>query len=481
MSILKRFTTLLICLMIVFMPVLNGFTIYVSADSVPVGYTQVDSPNELTNCFLAYCKSRDTNIVGGGANIVANFTYSMILDASRALGINLTTLQAELYYKQESNQGIQWFMTSTGVTAFNQIFARLITEKGLDAGDTANENLYSGLYYVDGDGIAVAVFDYNANKPNYQQIIDGYSKSQFNEKFDSLGTFYKYSSSQLNSLYTSSQPATFKKLDNSNVSRNLVKRGRYDLIADQQFNTLGYNNGFYGETDTYTENGYYCVGRFANQLNNLYLCTYTERKHKTYNTTEYDFWCSNIILNVSASTNTTNVNINLVTINNNTIKNEYDGDTYINNEGDIINEGDEGDDNSTIIYNPYPDNPNYNPSNPDSGTTTGPSSGNGGGGTDGTINFPDIDFNLPEINWSLGDLSNKFPFSIPFDLVNLVTVLDAPAEAPRFEGTVNFGFTTWDYDINLESFDTVASVCRTTELVLFIFGLILITRNLIKG
>lgn len=92
---------------------------------------------------------------------------------------------------------------------------------------------------------------------------------------------------------------------------------------------------------------------------------------------------------------------------------------------------------------------------------------------------------------SLGDLgdykvtglSDVFPFCIPFDMYDLLTILAADPKAISFDYTFYFGEDLGEYTINIDLsvFDPVLQVVRTMELLLYIFGLMLVTRNLIRG
>ena len=88
----------------------------------------------------------------------------------------------------------------------------------------------------------------------------------------------------------------------------------------------------------------------------------------------------------------------------------------------------------------------------------------------------------PNDKWVV-DLSKFFPFCIPFDLVYLLDVLDAEPQAPRFEIPLKLPAYGIDYTfvIDLSDFESVAAVFRTFETILFILGLILLTRELIQG
>ncbi len=80
-------------------------------------------------------------------------------------------------------------------------------------------------------------------------------------------------------------------------------------------------------------------------------------------------------------------------------------------------------------------------------------------------------------------LSDVFPFCIPFDMYDLLTILAADPKAISFDYTFYFGEYLGEYTINvdLSVFDPVMQVVRTMELLLYIFGLMLVTRNLIRG
>lgn len=106
---------------------------------------------------------------------------------------------------------------------------------------------------------------------------------------------------------------------------------------------------------------------------------------------------------------------------------------------------------------------------------------------DETITVPDVV--APSANlgaYTIAGLEKMFPFCLPFDLIDFIKVLDAPAEAPRF--TIPFkyptrsGTATYDIVIDLSSFNSVAELLRDMECLAFIVGLIMITRSrMIRG
>lgn len=115
---------------------------------------------------------------------------------------------------------------------------------------------------------------------------------------------------------------------------------------------------------------------------------------------------------------------------------------------------------------PSPDpSPNPDPSNPDKGD------GDNSGDSDVDKGF------------FVRDLRTLFPFCIPFDLMDCIRLFNAEPVTPKIEIPMHFAFVDVDYTwtIDLKDFNGVATVCRSMFLILFIVGLVLITRNLIRG
>lgn len=81
------------------------------------------------------------------------------------------------------------------------------------------------------------------------------------------------------------------------------------------------------------------------------------------------------------------------------------------------------------------------------------------------------------------DLKQFFPFCIPFDLIHLFEVLVAEPVPPKFEIPFKYSKIGLDYTfvIDFRQFEELAEIFRTGQTLLFCLGLILITRNIIKG
>lgn len=83
--------------------------------------------------------------------------------------------------------------------------------------------------------------------------------------------------------------------------------------------------------------------------------------------------------------------------------------------------------------------------------------------------------------YKLPDLKDFFPFCIPFDLIDLLSCFIAEPETPQFVIALSTGENTVTGQMDLHIWDNIASVLRGLELMAFTVGLILITRNIIRG
>ena len=80
------------------------------------------------------------------------------------------------------------------------------------------------------------------------------------------------------------------------------------------------------------------------------------------------------------------------------------------------------------------------------------------------------------------DWKSVFPFCVPFDLIEFLGVLAADPVAPAFDWRFYVpNVVDYTLHVDLSAFDSVAQICRTLELLAFCVGLILITRNIIRG
>lgn len=96
--------------------------------------------------------------------------------------------------------------------------------------------------------------------------------------------------------------------------------------------------------------------------------------------------------------------------------------------------------------------------------------------TDTDVNWPDVpSLSLPEL------IASKFPFCIPFDVARLVGLLEADAKAPVWRIPFKYSnIVDEEIVIDFDDFSAVIRVIRWGEIILFVAGLILVTRNYIK-
>ena len=80
-------------------------------------------------------------------------------------------------------------------------------------------------------------------------------------------------------------------------------------------------------------------------------------------------------------------------------------------------------------------------------------------------------------------VSDRFPFCVPFDLINMIKSLSAPAVTPHFD--ITFDKTKFvgggSFSIDFAQFTTLAAILRWMLYLIFMVFLILVTRKLIKG
>lgn len=81
------------------------------------------------------------------------------------------------------------------------------------------------------------------------------------------------------------------------------------------------------------------------------------------------------------------------------------------------------------------------------------------------------------------NITNIFPFCIPFDIKDMLSLLNAEPVAPSYHVSwmVPIVNTPLEFTIDLSPWNSVALIARKMELLSFIVGLAVLTRNLIRG
>ena len=367
----------------------QSFDVY--ADSTLDGWTNVTSVDQMADAFRYYCKSRNVTLSSGAAAALTKFTTSTFNNLCNALGINITGLQAELKYRSDGNAGLRYYFTATGISAYNRIFAEFLQNNNLSVGDSVNnKELYSGSLFTDADGYTALV--YIVNSQDYE-IVD----NEIEEK----GDYYKYSKEQLkvnNGTFiynlTSSDSLTLNTYYNTSGNDEWYKfDDNLAPTASSEIRTLIYFRG----NNIVLREGNKCI--YYNKANSklyfghiLYVYDSSGAYLGLHGCMQHE------IINGSNENTQVLMNTGGDTINNNT----YNNTTIIYNNGDTDDDDD-----------------------PDHGGSGGGSGGGGSGGdTNVDINFPDFNFQIPNINWSLSGLTQKFPFSTPKPRIILTVEYD---------------------------------------------------------
>lgn len=82
-------------------------------------------------------------------------------------------------------------------------------------------------------------------------------------------------------------------------------------------------------------------------------------------------------------------------------------------------------------------------------------------------------------------ITEKFPFCVPFDIAKCLKLFSVSGRvAPKWEGTIKYGSkgeNEYKVTIDLKDFEPIAKIVRPLEFIVFLVGLIIVTRDLIKG
>ena len=438
----KRLITSIAIIIICFMAFLTGYSKsanFVFADSTTDNWTQVTSNDQLVDAFRYYCKSRDLTIEGSAADAVTSFTTQTFNSICRGLGIDVTALQAHLKYETDGSN-IRYLFDSTGITAYNRIFAQFLQDNELEVGDAPkNQDLYQGYLYRD-----------NNSKSLLYIVISQTNTSNDTSNILQKGSTYILNGNNATSYIGSNITFPIKSNTSYPVGQTDVSgttfTGRATYINGVTNILLGDQAANSQFTDTAFGEVCICL---QSSNNRLWLCTYTESQHNgvwyySFNSLAYLGEYTNGKPNYTA----VNVFINTVNVINN---NNYEGDTIINDDGD----------HQTPTPTP-PDDPDPEPA-PDPEDAW-------------DIDMPDLD-----INWILRGKENKFPWDIPFNIMLALSILNAEPQTPEIQGTLDLKVFQWNYDLSLKQFDDIAAICRNIEFLAFLIGLMMLTKKLIWG
>lgn len=342
---LKRVAIMLFCLMMIF---IATFGFVVGAVSVPTIYSYAETTNnyepirdqsDAVYAFQAYCKSRDLTIEGSITDAVTSYTTDAYNYTCNKIGVNPTELQAQIKAEyDQAGKPVKFLFSASGVDVFNRLFSQFLQDNELQVGDTnVDKTVYDGelygssnIYITTNSSIAVAEI------PNSNILQRGshfiYSRSGIIANADSNITF-QFGNDTYTYYVTDFTGTTYE-------GRNAVNAvGIVDSSND--YNRVTVNNCVSGRIQRGTVwdetffNGYPIIYTPINS-GLYYLGIYYARNDSVSGKSREGI---KLLRQVSITSNdTTDATVNIVStiINNNT----YEGDTIINNEGDVIVEPD---------------------------------------------------------------------------------------------------------------------------------------------
>lgn len=351
------------------------------------------------------------------------------------------------------------------MSLWNRIFAELLQNNDLEVGDTdVDKRVYSGKYYTSPDGYKCLIFV--INEPFNSDI---YYKDDSYIKY--YGTALKYQPIDFYNAWKNNIKINIKVSNNLNVSNQTVygENARDICYTAVSGTPPYYNYGVLYRGDNSNDNsipkyrGYYSI---VQDSTGAIKPTQYSGDGNVASFAYYRYGGS-----ISNNIDDENIDVTSPIIKQKLP--ESDKSTIIDDDGNTSSGG-SGDPDT-----PNPPNPGGTvPDNWPSGTH-----GSGTVGSDGTWDF-DIPFSLPDLNidWSISGLTEKFPFSIPFDLVSFYTMLNAEPRAPAIDANIPLGdWYTWHFRADFSQYENWAEIIRNVEFIGFVIGLIYITIRLVKG
>lgn len=435
---------------------------------LPTGFEPISS-DDLTSAFRAYCRSRDLTYEGSLADAVTSVSSAALQRVITTLGIPSDELQAECYKKAEGNLGARWLFTITGVNFWNRIFAQLLQDYDLEVGqEDINKMIYSGKYFTDDDGNSCAIWILNINAT----LTTDWGRSI--SEVQQYGSYLKYSGADMVNFYNAGVTSVPYSIGGSVVNCPI---GRYYRVNNYN---VGIREIGAGE--------FYPYRQYSNKDN--VLLTASGNPTVFYHVVNKKYYFGVVTTGFRNNLTTSNTNqlcirsLKQITVDdNNSTDTEVDVTSSKIKEPLTVPEGEE--------YIEIDDNgESGGGSDPDQPTPSGPEipDWHGGGGTgtigsDGTFDF-DIPFTLPDLNidWSLKNIGDKFPFCIPSDIVSFYQTLAVEPRAPAIDAHIPLGnWYDWHFEADFSQYDNWARIIRAVEYIGFVIGLIYFTIKLVKG
>ena len=415
-------------------------------------------------------------------SIQAQFTYSIVEKLHAEHNALYQKCAATEVVFDGGSAAIKWLAGGWVPADFEELYTFLFGSNALN-GDPVQTNLQT-QFSIDVDGVKVIPWVSNSSVRGNNPIYDTNwvkTRGEYIPIYD--GAYMSF----FNDVYDSTSPASHQKYLTFNILQN---NDTYYTMSTSKFraNTGTDTDGVYYNTSLYNGNyWYYCWYYFEDVEKAAcpaWLWVFNKDQGQLWL-----FYYSYVYAGVLKPWNDHNfVYMPAGDCGNKSIKKFNNGEIILKGDGispvdevpeqtivpgntyqDIVNNFV---DNTLIIQDPYTDPSTWDTS---TGGTATPD-GNGGFNIDlGSFHMPDLN-----IDWKIEGLKNKFPFSIPWDIINFFTILNVEPEAPHLEGEIDLGITIWEIDFDFSEFDDIASLFRTLFYLSFVVGLIFYTKDFLK-
>lgn len=490
MKLIKKINIIFLCLFFMLAPAFSVSNFSYADDNTEVwtylGFMPYeDARNYFVGAFKAYASTQRKyfNFSYNIDKAIVSYGYNKLSAVAKSAGYsNLRDYLDSIAYTKMN--GIQkFFYTDSGLRLMKDLLDEILDEYGIGNNDLSNTRIYSNEWLQDNDGNGAYVFQCDS--------ISVYDNPSLISKY---GTAYIDSNIYMpiyNNLNNNSGTQITRSFSNSGNKiiyfnkRNDTFFGNECLFFNDRLSVNNQNapaGCIYVPTQTANTESYIS---FIHSGNYLYMCSY-------FNGTFLD--------NHGISTDRLQISpmilLSIQDLIPQQVDLESDGEPDFNWQpyrNGIISIEQGIKDIKELLENSTPNVTAEGTNTDDDKPPTIPVVPIGGSANIGGSVNPngDFEFKMPELgdldpdpqslpeNFKIPNLIRKFPFCLPYDLYNLLNLLDTEPQAPRFQATITLPLFNYTLDYNLSYFDGVMVYVRNFMLALYVIGLIFITKNLI--
>ena len=480
MAIFKKSIIIILCVFLAFSPLFYyGDFSYSYADDTWIDI--LDQGSETAKKYTVGAIKAALNYFGYKetfsydiSKAVWSWNYSQWDKIAKNAGLagGLGEFNHRLKYKIDSTKGLQFFIDATGLQYLNDLYEAILDY--YDLHEPYSKTIYSGEWFEDDDGNGCYVFQADST------IISYSTKQEFDLHVNS-GTVYRFTGQELwiNMINAGTDTYTINYNNGTQMTYYITKwdnfnayRRYYDTVAPSKTipsSIITSKSVLYCDVrpensgDYFTKDGFLCILKVSN---NYYLGV--TNKNVRGDNGQVSYYLASFSDALDFSTHPQSVTGNYQPKDNPI----PDDDTVFNSGDDNIDDFLENDDPQVTV-----DDDNGLPSTPPTDPYVPNETGGNVDPQDGDVNWhmPDI-----HVDWDLGDFSDIFPFSIPYDIIELFNIVDAEPVTPAIYQEVDFGAFNYTIDFDLSYFDEFMEYVRAMELFLYTLTLFIATRGIFK-